>query len=220
MKAMSETEERNAIVDVVRRLEAKGLNHGTSGNVSVRSDGGALITPSGANGANLTAERIVRLYGDHAIGGGKPSSEWQMHAAILDAFPHVAAVIHTHADACVALSCLRHPLPAFHYMVAAFGGDDVRCASYATFGSADLASSAIEALDGRTACLLANHGMIAVGATLEAAYNATIKLETLARQYLLALQGGEPVLLPPDEMAKVRELYKTYGVIQPAMPVS
>ena len=127
--------------------------------------------------------------------------------------PVANAVIHTHADACVALSCLRKPLPAFHYMIAGFGGDDIRCARYATFGTADLAASAVEALKDRTACLLANHGMIAMGKTLEAALNTTIKLETLARQYLMALHSGEPVLLlPPEEMARVGRRYGNYGV--------
>ena len=115
------------------------------------------------------------------------------------------------ADACVALACLRRPLPSFHYMVAAFGGADVRCARYATFGTVDLGSSAVEALKDRTACLLANHGMIAIGKTLEAAFQTTVKLETLARQYLMALQGGAPVLLPEEEMARVGKRYGNYG---------
>ncbi|MBL8581023.1 MAG: class II aldolase/adducin family protein [Rhizobiaceae bacterium] len=203
---------RVAILSVVARLEEKGFNHGSSGNVSCRHGDGVLITPTGGNSGNTAPDEIVRItYDGTVIGEGMPSSEWHMHTQILRAFPHVQAVVHTHADACVALSCLRKPIPAFHYMVAGFGGDDIRCARYATFGTADLAASAVEALDGRTACLLANHGMIAMGKTLEGAFNATIKLETLARQYILALQAGEPVLLPPEEMARVRGKYGSYG---------
>ena len=209
---MDNLEQRNEILLAVHDLEEKGFNHGSSGNVSMRCGSGILITPTGCNASTLTPEGVVVLGpDDQVVGDGVPSSEWHMHASILRAFPHVNAVVHTHADACVALSCLGMPLPAFHYMVAAFGGSDVRCAKYATFGTADLAASAVEALDGRTACLLANHGMIAIGATLKAACDATIKLETLARQYLLAKQGGTPVILPEDEMARVRERYKTYG---------
>jgi L-fuculose-phosphate aldolase len=135
-----------------------------------------------------------------------------MHTAHLAHLSAANAVIHTHADACVALACACRPLPAFHYMVAAFGGAEVRCAPYATFGTADLAASAVEMLKDRTACLLANHGMVAIGKTLEAAFQNTVKLETLARQYLMALQAGEPVLLPAEEMARVGERYGNYGV--------
>ena len=210
---MSDHAERQAMLDIVRRLEDKGFNHGSSGNVSLRMGEGALITPTGAHSGNLTHERLVRLDARGAvIGDGAPSSEWHMHVSILRAFPAASAVVHTHADACVALACLRRPLPAFHYMVAAFGGAEVRCARYATFGVADLAASAVEALQDRTACLLANHGMIAIGATLETAFQNTVKLETLARQYLMVLQAGEPVLLSEEEMARVGARYGNYGV--------
>lgn len=210
---MNDNERRLAILDVVKRLEDKGFNHGSSGNVSVRTEGGVLITPTGCNSSNLTAERIVFLDAeDRVLGDGIPSSEWHMHTSILRAFPAANAVVHTHADACVALACLRKPLPAFHYMVASFGGSEVRCARYATFGTADLAASAVEALEDRTACLLANHGMIAVGKTLKAAFDTTVKLETLARQYLLTLSGGEPVLLSAEEMSRVGDRYGNYGV--------
>ncbi|RFC69435.1 MULTISPECIES: class II aldolase/adducin family protein [Mesorhizobium] len=200
-----------AIVDIVGRLQDKGFNHGNSGNVSCRIADAMLITPTGANSANLSPLRLVRVEDDGGATGGIPSSEWHMHSAILRAYPAANAVIHTHADACVALACLRKPLPPFHYMVAAFGGTDVRCARYATFGTGDLGAAAVEALKDRTACLLANHGMIAIGKTLEAAFQTTVKLETLARQYLMALQGGEPMLLPEEEMARVGKRYGNYG---------
>ena len=211
---MNDLKARQTILDVVRTLEDKGFNHVSTGNVSCRTQGGILITPTGGNSSNITPERIVRLDdSDKVVGDGYPSSEWHMHTSILRAYPVANAVIHTHADACVALSCLRKPLPAFHYMIAGFGGDDIRCARYATFGTTDLAASAVEAIKDRTACLLANHGMIAMGKTLEAALNTTIKLETLARQYLMALHSGEPVLLlPPEEMARVGKRYGNYGV--------
>jgi L-fuculose-phosphate aldolase len=145
------------------------------------------------------------------VGEGVPSSEWHMHLAILNAHPAVNAVVHTHADCCVALSCLGKPIPAFHYMVASFGGSDVPCASYATFGTKKLADSAVAALANRKACLLANHGMIAAAENLQVALDLTVKLETLARQYILACQGGEPVILSDDEMARVVERYSGYG---------
>ncbi|MET3578173.1 L-fuculose-phosphate aldolase [Mesorhizobium robiniae] len=208
-----QNELKQSILSVVRRLEDKGFNHVSTGNVSCRAGNGILITPTGGNSGNMSADRLVQIDYDGSVAGeGVPSSEWHMHVSILRAFPAANAVIHTHADACVALSCLRKPIPAFHYMVAGFGGEDIRCARYATFGTADLAASAVEALQNRTACLLANHGMIAMGKTLDAAFNATVKLETLARQYLLALQAGEPVLLPAEEMARVGARYGNYGI--------
>lgn len=209
---MVEAELRQAILKTMAVLETKNFNHGSSGNISCRIADGMLITPTGANMGNTDASDLVRLDREgRVMGEGKPSSECFMHRAILEAFPATMAVVHTHADACVALSCLRRDIPAFHYMVAGFGGDDVRCARYATFGTDSLARAAVEALEGRTACLLANHGMIAVGRSLREALDTTIKLETLARQCLMSLSAGEPVLLPPDEMARVRERYRSYG---------
>ena len=195
MAAADDLRSRQAIVTIC--AEEKGFNQVNSGNVSCRSAGGILITPTGANTANLSAERIVQLDGSGTVmGTGIRSSEWHMHLAILDAFPLVNAVVHTHADACVALACLRRDIPAFHYMIASFGGTSVRCAAYATFGTAALAAATVEALRDRTACLLANHGMVAIGKTLEAAFNATVKLETLARQYLLRPRRRPTGVLP------------------------
>lgn len=210
--------QRAGMLAIVALLEQHGFNRGTTGNVSCRVGGDILVTPTGGNSANLTPDRLVLLSPAGKVrGGGVPSSEWHMHLAILAAFPHVNAVIHTHADACVALSCLRRPVPAFHYMVAGFGGNDVPCADYATFGSEALAASAVRALAGRKACLLANHGMIAVAGTLRGAFDLTAKLETLARQYLLARQAGEPVIIPDDEMERVHARYAAgYGGAGPA----
>ena len=210
---MSKADPRLLILDVVEKLEQKGFNHGSSGNVSCRLAGAdMLITPTGGNSANLTPERLVRLNGDgETVGDGIPSSEWHMHQAILNAYPHVQAVIHTHADCCVALSCLAKPIPAFHYMIASFGGNDVPCAPYATFGTRALADGAVAALADRKACLLANHGMIVAAGSLQQAFDLTVKLETLARQYILACQAGTPAILPDDEIERVLERYKGYG---------
>lgn len=207
-----ERELRDSLLEIVKRLEDKGYNHGSSGNVSCRLGQDFLITPAGANSANLTAERMVRLRSDGSqVGEGVPSSEWHMHLAIMRAKPEVNAVIHTHADCCVALSCLGKPIPAFHYMVAGFGGNDIPCASYATFGTPELAESAIAALSDRKGCLLANHGMIVVGNDLEAVFGLTVKMETLARQYILACQVGAPTIIPDAEMRRVKTQYASYG---------
>ena len=158
---MLERDLREVLLETVKHLEEKGYNHGSSGNVSCRLGEDFLITPTGARSANLTAESMVHLRPDGSqIGEGVPSSEWHMHLAIMRARPDVNAVIHTHADCCVALSCLGKPIPAFHYMIAGFGGNDIPCAAYATFGTPELAENAIAALSDRNGCLLANHGMI------------------------------------------------------------
>jgi L-fuculose-phosphate aldolase len=207
---------REAIVEAYVRLDKEGLNRGSSGNVSVR-DGvdGMLISPTGIDAARITAAGIVAIGLDGSPrGDGIPSSEWQMHAEIYRAFPDTQAVVHTHADACVAIACQRRVIPAFHYMVAGYGGNDIRCAPYETFGSAALARAAVEALRDRTACLLANHGMLARGPDLKAAVNTTLKLETLARQYWMTLQVGPPTLLSDAEMAEVQLRYRDYGRVR------
>ncbi len=190
-------------------LGVKGLNFGAAGNVSCRRGEGMLITPTGARADSLTPDKIVACALDGTVeAGGRPSSEWEMHAEIYRAYPAAQAVVHTHSDACVALSALRRTLPPFHYMIAAFGGSDVRCADYGTFGTPGLAHAAVAALDGRKACLLANHGMICHGATLEAAVGFAERLEVLSRQYLLALNVGTPALLTDEEMAEVHARYR------------
>ena len=171
-----------------------------------------IITPTGASTDDITNDLLVDLsFIGEVRGAGVPSSEWAMHAAIYQAFPEAGAVVHSHADACTALACLREPMPAFHYMVASFGGDDVRCAPYTTFGTTDLATLAVTALRDRTACLLGNHGMICHGGDLKAALATALRLETLARQYLLARSAGTPKLLTAMEMAAARQRYRSYG---------
>lgn len=200
-----------AVAAAYAEMMVQGLCAGSSGNVSVRDGAGMLITCSGAD-RNVAAEHIVAVDLDGGWSGPlKPSSEWEMHAAIYRAKPEAAAVVHTHSDYCTALSALGEAMPPFHYMVLGFGGSDVPCAPYHTFGSPELAVAAVAALDGRTACLLSNHGMICHGTSLRAAVDAAIRLEVLARQYLIAASVRPPRLLTEGELAQARERYKTYG---------
>ena len=203
---------RQSLIEASIDAEIQRINIGTTGNMSVRSDDGMLITPSGIPPRELAPEAIVPMDLDGRWSGNvKPSSEWALHSAIYKARPDVRAVVHAHSDHCVALSCARLDLPAFHYMIAGFGGDNVRCSRYATFGSPELAEATVEALENRTGCLLANHGMVTVGATLADAYGRALKLETLARQYMLCRSFAEPVLLNEQELIEVKQRYKTYG---------
>jgi len=188
------------------------MNAGSSGNVSVRAARGMVITPSGCSADSITdTDPVTMTLDGNARGKRAPSSEWFMHAAIYRAYPDAQAIVHTHSDACTALACLNEPLPAFHYLITRFGGDDVRCAPYVTFGTPALAEVAVEALTDRTACLLANHGMIVTGTNADDALTAAITLEALARQYLLARAAGNPRLLTATEMLAARERFKTYG---------
>ena len=203
---------RRRIVATCRRMNALGINQGTSGNVSARVHGGLLITPSGVPYDMLKPEGIVMLAPDGDVrGAGKPSSEWRFHVDILAARPDAGAIVHTHSVHATALSCLRRDIPAFHYMVAAAGGDTIRCARYATFGTQALSDHALAALEGRRACLLANHGVIASGRDLDAALALAVEVEALAQQYLLALQAGKPAILSATEMRRVLEKFKSYG---------
>jgi L-fuculose-phosphate aldolase len=173
---------------------------------------GMVITPSGCTADTLQPDGLVALtLVGEVKGEATPSSEWAMHAAIYLAYPSAQCVVHTHADACTALACLNEALPPFHYMVANFGGDDVRCAPYVTFGTPDLARLAVAALAERTACLLANHGMIVHAPTADRALTGAIVLETLCRQYLLARSAGAVRLLTAEEMRAAHERYRPYG---------
>jgi L-fuculose-phosphate aldolase len=207
---------RRQVTTVYREVGRRGLIAGSSGNVSHRTRAGMVITPSGCSAESLEPDALVpmTLAGD-VKGNATPSSEWAMHAAIYLAYPAAQCVVHTHADACTALACLNEALPAFHYMVANFGGDDVRCAPYVTFGTPELARFAVAALTGRTACLLANHGMIVHAPTAERALTAAVVLETLCRQYLLARSAGAVRLLSADEMRAAHERYRSYGPGRP-----
>jgi L-fuculose-phosphate aldolase len=210
---MSHAELRAAIVAAARGMNARGLNQGTAGNVSARVEDGLLITPSAVPYDELAAEDIVRLAPDGRVVEGvrRPSTEWRLHADVLAARPDVGAVVHAHPPFTTALACLRRGIPAFHYMVAAAGGDSIRCADYAMFGTAELARNAVAALEDRRACLLANHGVVALGASPAAALALATEVEALAAQYCRALQAGEPVLLSRAEMAEVLTRFRTYG---------
>jgi len=203
---------RRALVTLYRELVQRGMNTGSSGNVSARTSDGMLITPSGCSAATLREADLVAMSLDGTVrGDAAPSSEWSMHAAIYQAYPAAAWLVHTHADACTALACLNEGLPGFHYMVTRFGGGDVRCAPYVTFGTPELAALAVAALQGRTACLLANHGMVALGRDADDALAGALLLETLCRQYLLARAAGAVRLLTAEEMQAAQERFKTYG---------
>ena len=174
--------------------------------------GGMLITPSGCSAETLHEADLVTMALDGSVrGDATPSSEWSMHAAIYVAQPAASWIVHTHADACTALACLNQGLPCFHYMVTRFGGDDVRCAPYVTFGTPALAEVAIAALESRTACLLANHGMVVHGGSADDVLTSAVLLETLCRQYLLARAAGAVRLLAAEEIAAAQERFKTYG---------
>jgi L-fuculose-phosphate aldolase len=204
-----------------RRTVAEGLNRGRSGNVSARWRDGFLITPSGLPSAGLAPQQIVRMSAagewDGDCGGDvRPSSEWRIHRDIYAARPEVGAMVHAHAPFAVALACLRQPIPAFHYMVALAGGRDIRCADYAIFGSQALSGHVLAALDGRRACLMANHGLVALGADLDAAVDLAVEVEALCEQYWRARGLGEPVLLTDAEMDAVIDRFKDYGPPQRA----
>jgi L-fuculose-phosphate aldolase len=203
---------REALIAAARRSVELGLNAGTVGNFSLRHGQGMLLTPTGIAPAEMMPDQIVEmdLQGGWA-GAWRPSSEWAIHARIYQTTA-AGAVVHCHPDHCVALSALQRPIPPFHYMVAGFGGSSIPCARYACFGSTDLAEAVVEAL-GQTysACLMASHGAVTLGPDLATALSRADKLETLARQYLLARLAGEPVLLTPAELAEVHARYATYG---------
>ncbi|MYG53802.1 MAG: class II aldolase [Rhodospirillaceae bacterium] len=203
---------RKAVIAAARQLEPLGINRGTSGNVSVRAGSGLLITPTGIPYETLAPARVVWLDPDGRYEGDwLPSSEWRFHCDILRERPDLHAVVHTHAVHATALACHGRGIPAFHYMVAAAGGPDIRCAPYATFGTAELSANALRALEGRRACLLAHHGLIACGHTLEAALALAVEVETLAATYLKALEIGEPAALDGAEMQRILGKFATYG---------
>lgn len=203
---------RVALVDATLKSLALKLNSGTAGNLSLRHGEGMLITPTGIPPRELAPEQIVEMdLRGNWQGRWKPSSEWAIHARLYQT-TSAKAVVHAHPDHSVALATLRRPLPPFHYMIASFGGDSVPCAPYACFGTPALAETVIEAM-GTTysACLMSNHGIVTIGPDLATALMRAEKLEMLARQYLLARMGGEPVLLTPDELAEVHGRYSSYG---------
>lgn len=203
-----------SLIETARRLNALGYMPSKSGNVSVRIEGGFRITPSGLPYAVLTESDLVDVALDGTVIGGarRPSSEWRLHADIYTARPGAGAIVHTHSPRATALSCARRGLPPFHYMIALAGGDDIRCSAYATFGTQELAKAAVVALEGRRACLLANHGVVALGSSLAAADILAREVENLASEYLDLLSARlEPILLTPEEMVAVTAQFGGYG---------
>jgi len=211
------SEQAELVVNAVKYLASLGINGPTSGNISLRINSGFLITPSGIDYKSLRPEKIVILDNTGVNKkplGIKPSSEWRIHKDIYDVRPEVCAIVHTHSEKATALSCLRREIPSFHYMVALAGGYNIRCAAYATFGTQKLSDVTIEALEDRYACLLSNHGAVALGLTLRNAVNLAIEVESLAAQYLSALSISEPELLSKKEMINIVERFKLYKDIK------
>lgn len=208
-----------AIIAKCRWMNASGLNQGTSGNISARFRERMLITPSATPYDAMKPEMIASMplegtYGDWT-GPLQPSTEWRFHLDIMRARPDVGGIVHTHSTYATVLAIARKPIPACHYMIAAFGGPDIRCAGYARYGTKELSELALAALEGRNGCLLANHGMLAVGPNLDKAMWLAVELETLARQYYLSLALGSPFILSDQEIAETARGFATYGLQTP-----
>ena len=212
MRNTKDREKRQSIIDACRSMNALGINQGTSGNISLRHGDGMLITPTSTPYEAMKPEQIVYMHldGNHDP-AQHPSSEWRFHRDILKARPEVQAIVHAHPPYCTMLAIIGMEIPPVHYMVAVAGGDTIRCAPYATFGTQELSEHAVRALEGRMACLLEHHGMIAVGPSLPKAMWLAVEVETLARQYHGCLQIGTPPLLPKEEIEKVRVRMDGYG---------
>src|SRR4051812_27086599 len=210
----TEAELRQAITAAARQMNVLDINQGTSGNISVRLDDAMLITQSGVPYDQMAPEDLPRmpLAGEYGAWEGPlaPSTEWRFHLDLMKAQPEVGAIVHAHPTYCTALAMARRDIPTCHYMIAATGGPTVRCSGYATYGTKELSEAALRALEGRTCCLLANHGMIATGPDLAKAMWLAVELETLARQYAVSLSLGGPVLLEDAEIERVKE-FKSYG---------
>jgi L-fuculose-phosphate aldolase len=206
-------DKRQAIIDACRRMNVLGINQGTSGNISVRHGDGLLITPTSVPYEAMTLDQIVfmEMNGSHAP-HPRPSSEWRFHLDIMRSRNEVEAVVHAHPTYCTILAIMGLEIPPIHYMIAVAGGDSIRCSPYATYGTPELSQHALTALEGRFACLLGHHGMIAIGASLAKAMWLAVEVETLARQYHGCLQIGQPPLLPKDEIERVRLKMADYGL--------
>jgi L-fuculose-phosphate aldolase len=209
----ADTALRGAIVAAAQAMSARGLSPGRTGNVSARVDRGMLITPSGLAYDTLKPADVVAVDADGGVAAKnlKPSSEWRFHLAVYRARPDVRAIVHTHSLHATVLACAHRPIPAFHYMVAAAGGRDIPLVPYATFGTEALSAHVVAGLTHRNACLMANHGTIAVGATPAAALELAAEVETLAEMYVRVLALGKAHVLPDAEMDLVLEKFKTYG---------
>ncbi len=209
---MKENQLKTKVLETAQAMNASGINRGASGNVSARGGEGFIITPTGMPYERCTPDDMVHVDFDGTPHGDrKPSSEWRFHRDIYQAYPKAGAVVHTHASFATSLACMDVEIPPFHYMIARFGGDTVRCASYALFGTQGLSDAMIVALRDRRACLMAHHGMVVFGRNLEHALALAVELETLCEQYWRTLQMGQPKLIPDDEMVQVLEKFSSYG---------
>ena len=207
---------RKALVDITRRCSTARLNHGSTGNLSVRTSSGFLITPSGVPADQLDEGSMVELALDGTPRGpGRPSSEWRLHAAIYSARPDAHAIVHAHPPFSTTIACLRQDIPAVHYMIAVTGGNRVRCSAYATFGTEALSAAAVEALGESRACLLANHGLVTTGPDLEAAFRIAEEVETVAEYWWRAKAAGDPQLLSAEQMRDALEQFRDYGARTP-----
>jgi L-fuculose-phosphate aldolase len=209
---MADPDPRAAVLATARAMNGAGLNRGTAGNVSVRHGQGFLVTPTGMDYDESVPEDIafVGLDGG-AEGRRKPSSEWRFHRDIYAARPEAGAIIHTHAPFATALACRGEAIPPFHYMIARFGGADIRCADYATFGTQELSDAVLKALEGRSACLMAHHGMVVFGRDLKQSLALAVEFEALCEQYWRVLALGQARTLPDDEMQRVIGKFGDYG---------
>ncbi len=208
---MLELSLRRDLISTARAMNGMGLNHGASGNLSVRHGDGVLITPSALTYDQCEPGDIVRLEIDGtATGRRKPSSEWPLHLGIYTTRPEARAILHAHPPWCTTLACLDREIPSFHYMVAAAGGDSIRCAPYALFGSRELSDNVHLALAERTACLMSHHGMVCFADSPEKALELAVEVENLARVYCQALQIGEPALLDQQQMDEVLVKFTEY----------
>jgi L-fuculose-phosphate aldolase len=205
------------IIATALAMNAASINHNKSGNVSARGtlngEAGLWITPTALPYAQLQPDDLpfIRLSDATAFGKNAPSSEWRFHVDIYHARPDVNAIVHCHSSFATTLACLQLEIPAFHYMVAAAGGNNIRCAPYATFGTQALSDGVVEALQARDACLMAQHGQIAVGKTLDKALVLAVEVEALAKMYWQVKQLAEPTLLSDDEMARVIDQFHELG---------
>ncbi len=203
---------RTELIEACRSMNRLGINKGTAGNISVRHGDGFLISPTGIPYDKLLPEHVVAMNWDATFAGDVlPSSEWRFHRDILKARPDLNAVVHTHSTHATSVSILGKDIPAIHYAIAAAGGPTIRCAPYAIFGSQELADRVVTALEGRRACLMAHHGVIAAHVSIARALSLAVTVEELAQQYLLCLPFGEPPILSDSQIADVLEKFKTYG---------
>lgn len=213
---MTELEIRKALIDACRQMNALGINQGTSGNISVRHGDRMLISPSATPYHLIEPDMVASmpLEGEYGAwdGSKKPSTEWRFHLDIMRARPDIHAIVHSHPTFATVFAIARRPIEACHYMMAAFGGTDIRCAPYATFGTKELSVHAVEALRDRMGCLLANHGMIALGESLDKAMWRAVELETIARQYYHALLLGQPHILTRADIDATLDQFAGYGI--------